>query len=134
MKKTAVYIFLLAFFVAMFSVPVSAADVEAIESGRILASYIGGCEEARSLPAMVAVGAVILNRCGAESFPGTVSANGAALGILPTASPPPMAEYAARLALSGLDPTFGALVFYRSDDVPKGSYITFSVPGLSVVK
>ena len=104
----------------------------ALDTETLLSSYIGGCEDAHDLAAMVSVGAVILNRCGEPCFPDTISANGASLGIFPVPAPSPMAVYAARLALSGLDPTAGATFFFKSvDTTAQGDrYITFSVSGL----
>ena len=106
------------------------------ETQKLLAAYIGGCEGARDIASMTAVGAVILNRCRAEGFPDTVSANGASLGIFPTPAPSPIAEYAARLAISGLDPTSGALFFYNKANAGshKGEYVTFSSSDLCFVR
>ncbi len=102
----------------------------------VLAAYIGGCTEARDLSSMVSVGAVLLRRCGDPRFPDTVPANAAALGILPTESPPPMARYAARLAISGVDPTSGATGFYREQDshLHEGAIVLFSSSGLIFAK
>lgn len=104
------------------------------ETLKMLSFYIGGFEPAGDLSSMTAVGAVILNRCADDRFPDTVSANGASLGILPTMSPNPMAEYAAMLALSGVDPTSGALAFYKKGGLPPGKSVVYSASGIDFVK
>ena len=115
---------------------VTAAELPASDTYTLLSAYIGGCDSARDIAAMTAVGAVILNRCADERYPDTVSANGASLGILPSPSPSPIAEYAARLALSGFDPTSGALSFFPESEIAShtGEYVTFSSSGLCFVK
>ena len=141
MKKTVITLLAIALFITA-AVRAAASDARMTEPEitpgmqELLAAYIGGCEGARDIASMTAVGAVLLNRCNAAGFPDTVTANGASLGIFPTPAPPPIAEYAARLALSGLDPTSGALSFYnRSDaDSHKGEYVTFASSDLCFVK
>lgn len=124
--------------IAVFTAPmtVEASNAYTSDKADLLAAYIGGCEDARDLSSMTAVGAVILNRCSAKGFPDTISANGASLGILPSLTPSPMAKYAARLALAGLDPTSGALTFFTTDEAPShpNDYVTYSASGLCFVK
>ncbi len=110
------------------------ADADAYSDEALLASYIGGCGYAASLPAMVGVGAVILNRCRDASFPDSIPSNGASLMIFPTPTPSPMAKYAARLATAGLDPTSGALFLFREEENAPASRVTFSDSGLAFAK
>ena len=105
----------------VLTLPVSAADANI--DADILAAYIDG-SGARDLCTMTAVGAVLCNRVNSDSFTDSLTANGASLGILPASSPTPMARYAARLVLDGVDPTFGALHAYAPDNVPDGVYVT----------
>lgn len=104
----------------------------AVDGTALLASYIEGADGAGCLSAMVSVGAVILNRCADSRFDGSVTSNGASLGILPDPSPSDMALYAAELAESGIDPTNGAVTFFPESekDQHPDEYVSFAVAGL----
>lgn len=123
----------------LFSVTTSASgrltedELPASETLSMLASYIDGVDGADGISPMVAVGAVILNRCADARFSDSISANGASLGIMPVPTPSDMAFCAARLALSGIDPTSGAVVFFADSekDAHPDEYVTFSVSGIS---
>lgn len=95
----------------MLTVTVSAADTGEI-SEIVLASYIEGAAGGLPLSVMSGVGAVFVNRWKSDRYPDSVALNGASLGVLPSPTPSDMAKYAARLALSGFDPTDGAVYFY----------------------
>ncbi len=103
---------------------VPAADGASV-SESLLAAYIEGAAGGLSLSAMSGVGAVLLNRCVSPHFPDSIVANGAALGVLPSTSVSDMAKYAAALALSGLDPTAGALYFYGADSDIRAAHKSF---------
>ena len=133
MKRTVLTLLTL---ILIFSpVRIAAADT-GTDTAALLSAYIGGCDAARDIASMTAVGAVIMNRCAADRYPDTITANGASLGILPTPAPSPIAVYSARLVLSGLDPTSGALSFFPESEAPAHTdeYITFSSSGLCFVK
>ena len=95
-----------------------------------LAHYIEGAAGDKNLSCMICVGAVLINRCEDAEFSDSLAQNAAALGILPAAEVSPMSEYAAGLAVSGLDPTGGAIYFYYGGDLAAASrhsrYITFA--------
>ena len=103
-----------------------------VDETAILASYIEGADGAGCLSAMISVGAVILNRCRDSRYDGSVTSNGASLGILPDPNPSDMALYAAELAESGVDPTCGAVTFFpeSENDQHPGEYVSFAVAGL----
>lgn len=88
--------------------------------------------EARGEPLLgqVAVGAVVLNRVESDRFPNTVyevifqpnqfeSVRNGSIYL----DPPPSAYTAAKIALSGYDPTGGSLYFYNPRSVSRGSWI-----------
>ena len=107
---------LTAFFImfSAFSAHCRAAGTDAPDAG-LLAAYIEG-SDADELYGMIAVGAVILNRIGSDGFTDSLSANASSLGIFPSPVPSDMAYYAARLAVSGVDPTCGAVHIIRKND------------------
>lgn len=95
-------------------IPVSAVGTSGI-SADVLAAYIEGAAGDLPLSVMSGVGAVLVNRCKSDLYPDSIVENGAALGVFPSASPSDMAKYTATLALSGFDPTNGAVYFYPVD-------------------
>ncbi len=90
----------------------------------LLARLISGEAQGESYQGQVAVGAVIMNRLNSKDFPNTVAenvyqkgefesvSNGQIWGTLTTS-----ALKAAKAAISGEDPTGGALYFYNPDKV-----------------
>lgn len=100
----------------------------------VLASYIEGGANGRGLGAMIAVGAVISNRCMDSRFPNSIVENGCELGIMPSPDPSEMACFAADIVISGKDITGGAVFFFESEQLSqnedRSGYITFSSDGL----
>ncbi len=91
-----------------------------------MASYIEGAAREKSLFVMISVGAVILNRVSSPLYSSSVTTNGDALMIMPEI-PSDMALFAAAEAISGYDPTGGALRFYSSDQTGEGMYGTVTL-------
>lgn len=118
----------------LFAAPVWAADIGTDITPHTLAVYIEGATGGLDLSAMSAVGAVIVNRCASDRYPDTVISNGAALGIMPSPTPSDMAMYAAKLAISGFDPTGGAVCIFRraasSSPANRGKHIVYAVGDL----
>ena len=83
----------------------------------LLAGCIDG-SGADDLLSMIAVGAAILNRVECSGLPDSVIQNAESLGIAPSPTPSPMAKFAAGLALSGVDPTSGAIHAYARGAEP----------------
>lgn len=120
-------IFILIF--SVLTVHVCAVDIDR----DTIASYIEGAD-GNELAVMLAVGAVIRNRCLDDRFPDSVIENGNSLGIMPSPTPSDMAKYAADIVISGKDITGGAVFMFPKSD--KKAYachcdhITFSCSGL----
>lgn len=106
--------------------PICRADE--LPDAELLAAYIEG-GPADELYGMIAVGATIINRIRSDDFTDSLSANASSLGIFPSPSPSEMALYASRLALSGEDPTHGAVRIMRG--VTDGENVTLVTCGLS---
>lgn len=95
-----------------------------------LARVIAAESRGEPLVGQVAVGAVVLNRVESDRFPNTVYevifqpnqfesiGNGAIYR-----NPPPSAYTAARIAMSGYDPTSGSLYFYNPRSVSRSNWI-----------
>ncbi len=128
MKKLTSLLILSTVLFCMFSVHASA-----LGEKELLAAYIEGEAEKEGLSVMCAVGSVIKNRC---IHGGSVVSEGAALGIIPSPSPSPMAYYAASLVLGGFDLTDGATVFYKDTSLSPDMQrlVTYSVDGYFFVR
>ena len=106
--------------------PICSADE--LPDAELLAAYIEG-GPADELYGMIAVGATIINRIRSDDFTDSLSSNASSLGIFPSPSPSDMALYASRLALSGEDPTHGAVRIIRGG--AGGENVTLVTCGLS---
>lgn len=90
----------------------------------LLARLISGEARGESYEGQVAVGAVIMNRLNSEDFPNTIADNVFKKGEFESVSNgqiwetvTPSAQRAAEAAISGEDPTGGALYFYNPGKV-----------------
>lgn len=115
--------------IALAFAPICRADE--LPDAELLAAYIEG-SPADELYGMIAVGATIINRIRSDDFTDSLSANASSLGIFPSPSPSSMALYASRLALSGEDPTHGAVRIIRGD--AGGDNVTLVTCGLSFAR
>ena len=128
--KSFVYVILFAVMFSSLTPMISGAKTDA----DTLAAYIEGGADSRGLSSMLAVGAVIMNRCLDERFPDSVIENGNSLSIMPSENVSGMARFAAELVISGKDVTKGAVFMFSEDDRESyeihGERITFITDGL----
>lgn len=110
--KSFVYVIIFAVLFAALTPIASGAKTDA----DTLAAYIEGGADERGLCAMLAVGAVIMNRCLDERFPDSIIENGNSLSIMPSEAISEMALFAAELVMSGKDVTKGAVFMFRKGD------------------
>lgn len=105
----------------------------------ILAKAIESQVEGRPFAVRVAFGAVILNRVRSGGFGSSVSSVLSSAGIYPTdaTTPSDRSLRAAKEALSGTDPTFGALFILSESDPDLPQYedkVTVRIDGLVFIR
>lgn len=95
-------------------------EAVAFDESELLALAVEAVSAGESYTVMASVAAVLLNRVGSEQYPTSLAAVITDAGIdISAVVPSPRARSAARDAISGFDPTSGALSYSKGEaDLP----------------